>query len=92
VLFTPRIDHLRSLRQATEIISGVPQIVYKLPLDATVITALADLDVSSIFDRLIIGPSQYPWVMYTAFVKALTEAGIQDAKTRVWRSEIPIRS
>jgi hypothetical protein len=91
-IYSPNRSPSQFTEQATEIISGVPQIVYKLPLDATVITALADLDVSSIFDRLIIGPSQYPWVMYTAFVKALTEAGIQDAKTRVWRSEIPIRS
>jgi hypothetical protein len=63
-----------------------------VPLDETVSNVLSDLDVRNIFDRLIIGPTQYPWVMYDAFVKALVAAGIPDADKRVWPSDIPIRS
>jgi len=63
------------------------QILYKLPLDGK---ASPDLDLSTMFDRLIIGPSPYPLVMYKAFVAALAEAGI--AEPRVVMSEIPIRT
>jgi hypothetical protein len=44
------------------------------------------------FDRLIIGPSQYPAVMYEAFTQALKAAGVADAENRVLISGIPIRT
>ena len=75
-----------------ETVGGVPQVIYRLPLDATRSGALADLDLCRMLDRLIIGPSSYPWVMYDAFVKALSEAGMTDAGNRVVVSGIPLRS
>lgn len=80
------------VKHSTEVVRGVPQPVYKLPLDATVSPVIADLDMSRIFDRLIIGPSQYPRVMYEAFVEALGDIGIPSPETRVFASDIPIRS
>jgi hypothetical protein len=71
---------------STEPIGGVPQIIYKIPLDKS------ELDLASMFDRLIVGPSPYPWVMYEAFVDALTRAGVTDAGNRVRISEIPLRT
>jgi hypothetical protein len=75
-----------------ETIGGVPQAVYRLPLDAKLAAALADLDLYRMLDRVIIGPSFYPWVMYDAFVKALSKGGLTDAHNRVVSSDIPIRS
>ena len=66
--------------------------VYKLPLDAQVSDVLADLDASRMFDRLIVGPSQYSWAMYEAFTKALRNIGVEEAEKRVVLSQIPIRS
>jgi hypothetical protein len=54
-----------------------------------------DLDnvaIPSLIDRVIIGPSPYPWPMYEAFVAALTAAGVPDANQRVFVSGIPIRT
>jgi len=44
------------------------------------------------FGRLIVGPSPYPWVMYEAFVEALTKLGITDAasRVRVFRNSLTI--
>jgi hypothetical protein len=76
---------------STEIVGGVPQLVYSVPLDKDVSTTLVDLDFAHLFDRLIIGPSQYPAPMWTAFVEALKAAGVADADRRVCASGIPIR-
>ena len=81
------------MESSTEVIGGVPQFVCKVPLDASVSPALSSLEFSSIFDRLIIGPSQYPLPMYEAFTAALMKAGVpqETAKERVLVSGIPLR-
>ena len=80
------------MESSTEVIGGIPQPVCKIPIDKRVSDILSDLDLSNLFDRLIIGPSQYPWAMYESFVAALTEAGVTDAGNRVFISDIPIRT
>ena len=53
---------------------------------------IEDIDFCNIFDRLIIGPSEYPLVQFNAFVDALQKIGIHDAQHRVFVSGIPIRA
>jgi hypothetical protein len=47
-----------------------------------------------LFDRLIIGPTQYEWAMCEAFRKALDGAGVspETDRQRIFVSGIPIRS
>jgi hypothetical protein len=92
VIYSPNRNSSPLMKRSTQIISGVPQIVYEAPLDSKVSEDLADLDMSRLFDRLIIGPSPYPLVMYHAFVAALFEAGVSEAEKRVFVSGIPIRA
>jgi len=92
VIYAPNRDASPLMECSTEIIEGVPQIVYKAPLDVKISVNLGDIDMSRIFDRLIIGPSPYPWVTYQAFVAALTEIGVPEANKRVFVSGIPIRA
>lgn len=80
------------IESATEVVAGVPQIIHKLPLDASVSPLIADLDFPEVFDRLIVGPTQYPWPIYEAFAEALNSAGVPNAGDRVFVSRIPIRS
>ena len=91
-IYSPKLNPSPLMETSTEVIGGVPQIVCKVPLDVTISDALADLDLASKFDRLIIGPSPYPWAMYEAFTEALKKAGVEEAERRVFRSCIPIRS
>jgi hypothetical protein len=92
VIYAPTRAPSPFMEQSTEAIGGVPQIVHKIPLDDRVSQAIAGLDFGRIFDRVIIGPSQYSLAMYQAFVAALTTAGVTDASKRVLISGIPIRS
>ena len=80
------------IESSTEVISGVPQVVYKVPLDASVSDQIADLDFTQIFDHLIIGPTPYPWPIYHAFVEELTKVGVVNSAERVRVSGIPIRA
>jgi hypothetical protein len=90
--YTPKRAQSPLMIPSTQVIGGVPQIVYEIPLDNKVSPALAELDLASMFDRLIIGPSPYPWVMYEAFVNAVTKLGVADAGERVYGSGIPLRA
>ena len=57
-----------------------------------IVPAVADLDILRLFDRLIIGPSPTPLVMYQAFVEELTHIGVAEAAQRVVISGIPLRA
>jgi len=91
-LYLPKLRPSALMESSTEVVSGIPQLVYKMPLDASVSPALADLDFSRIFDRLIIGPSSYPVVLFEAFTRELANAGIPPTPEQVWNSNIPIRT
>lgn len=91
-IYSPRRRPSQLMESSTETLSGVPQLVYKIPLDVTASVNLADLEFSRIFDRLIVGPSQYSWPMFEAFTEALTEAGVPNSADRVCISGIPIRT
>lgn len=95
VLYSPKLNPSPLIESSLETIGGVPQTIHKLPLDKTISTssaALAELDFAKIFDRLIIGPSPYPYAQYEAFVSALGKAGVENAEERVFVSGIPIRT
>jgi hypothetical protein len=91
-IYAPKRFPSTLMESSTELVGGIPQIVYKIPLDAKVSEHLADLDFSRIFDRLILGPTAYPWPMYEAFVDALVKVGVADADKRLFPSGIPIRA
>jgi len=80
------------MESSTEVIAGIPQRIYKMPLDVTKNHVLQDLDFPRLFDRLIIGPSPYTLVMYQAFVAELGKAGVSEPEKRVFISNIPIRT
>jgi hypothetical protein len=73
------------------VIGGVPQIVYEIPLDEKKSNEIADLDLFRMLDRVIVGPSPYPWVTRQAFVEALKAEGVDRAEEIVWASDIPLR-
>jgi hypothetical protein len=76
----------------TEVVAGIPQVVYRIPLDAGKSSALNDFDFAKVFDRIIIGPTQVPWSMVDAFLRELESVGVPDAIKRIVVSGIPIRT
>lgn len=92
VMHFPNLWPSSLMKHETKVIGGVPQKIYKLPLDAAVAPTLTDMELPRIFDRLIIGPTQYSWPMYEAFSEALSNIGVHEAHTKISISDIPIRT
>jgi hypothetical protein len=91
-IYAPHFWPSPLMESSTEVVAGIPQVIYKIPVDASVSSHLADIDFATMFDRLIVGPTPYPWPMYQAFVPALKQAGVADAENRIFPSGIPIRA
>lgn len=91
-IYAPKLATSPMMEQETATVAGIPQTVHNLPLDASVSPAIAGLDFAALFDRLIIGPSQYAGAMAESFMNALVASGVPDAANRIFISGIPIRS
>jgi hypothetical protein len=91
IIYSPNQRSSKLISHSIEVVAGVPQTVYKIPLGGDD-SDHADIALSKLIDRIIIGPSPYPWPMYEAFVSALTAANVPDARSHVFVSGIPIRS
>lgn len=92
VIYNPSRGRSPLIDTATEVIGGVPQSIHKLPLDKSVSEDITSLDISKLFDRLIVGPSQYPIAIAEALTTALMQSGVNNAGMRVNASGIPIRT
>lgn len=90
-VYCPKFSRSALMESATVVVGGVPQPIYRIPLDISASGLLKDLDFARVFNRLIIGPTVYAWPMFEAFREALVGAGVADAQERIWTSEIPIR-
>ena len=85
-------DRTAVLKEKVVVIDGIPQRIWTLPLKDAPRRGLHGADIAGLLDRIIIGPTAYPYVSATAFVKLLEGAGVRDAGDRVVVSEIPLRA
>jgi hypothetical protein len=80
------------IKHSIECFNGVPQQVYHLPMDGSEAPELAGLEFTQIFDRLIIGPTQYPVSVADACAEELDKAGVKDVASKIRISGIPLRT
>jgi hypothetical protein len=93
VIYNPERDTIpadqRPMQRRIEIINGTPQPVYSLPLKK--LADGYDLEIGSILDRVIIGPSEFPGALLEAFWDELEKAGVPEPRKKVVVSDIPLR-
>jgi hypothetical protein len=92
LIYGPRRWKSEFIDSSTEVVRGIPQVVYRIPLDAKVSPTLAEFDLANLFEHLIIGPAQVPWSMLEAFHVALENAGVPEPQKRIVISGIPVRA
>jgi hypothetical protein len=91
VIYSPTFARSDRIATETVTIGGVPQPISKIPLRDVPDEGLRGLEIPSLVDRVIIGPTEYPNVIREAFLGALTNAGVPDAAQRIVVSDIPLR-
>lgn len=74
------------------VVDGIPQEILKLPFKISPLDQGVDSDITSVLDRIIIGPTEHPEVSRHAFIKILENAGVDDAIEKVVVSDIPLRT
>jgi hypothetical protein len=79
------------LRRDVEVVRGIPQPVYKIPLKNIPEEGFTGATIPELLDRVIIGPTDHSFAAYEAFVSLLNEAGVENANTKVFTSHIPLR-
>ena len=73
-------------------INGIPQRLYKLPFVDHPDEGLVGMTMPHILSQVIIGPTQYPWVVADSIVSAMQRSGIDNAAQRVRFSGVPLRT
>lgn len=80
------------IEPANEVVHGVPQPVMKLILKDDPARGVTGVAPATLVERLIIGPSEYPLQIFQALAAALDAAGVQDPGSKIFISNIPLRS
>jgi hypothetical protein len=72
-------------------VGGIPQLVYKIPLKNEPDKGLVGADIPNLISKVIIGPSDQPYVVWDAYVNLLNSLGVENAHEKVVISGIPLR-
>lgn len=74
-----------------EIIGGVPQIIMKLILKDDQDRGITGVAPSTLLNRIIIGPCEYPIQVRAALASAMSDVGIDNPLAKMWMSLIPYK-
>jgi hypothetical protein len=78
----------KPLAKSVEKIGAAPQPIYSIPLEPL---SGYDISIPAILDRVIIGPAKFPDAVFESFEHELEQAGVKDARQRIFYSGIPLR-
>jgi hypothetical protein len=79
-------------RREVECINGTPQVVIKVKLEDSPSEQIVGLELPKFVDRVIIGPSELPFVIRDALAEKMVAAGIADVPKKIVVSDIPLRT
>lgn len=79
------------VKRAVESIGGIPQVIYKMPLENSEELNITGLNLAEVLDYVLIGPTEYPLVQFDAFLETLKKESIPEAHNKVVISDIPLR-
>lgn len=91
VIACPKMYPSKRLESAVEVINGTPQTVLKMRLENAPDEGLVGLSLPELLNKIIIGPCENSGVVYDAFVRLLTDAGVSEPENKIVLSDIPLR-
>jgi hypothetical protein len=90
VTYQPSLHPVSLLAKDLQSVDGVPQTIYKIPLQEPP-EGLEGLSIAKFIHKVIIGPTDSPAPIYGAFIELLKRAGVEDPTARIAISAIPLR-
>lgn len=91
IVYSPSFAKSNKLVSDLQDVGGVPQQIYKIPLRNYPEEDFFGAEPNELVNRIIIGPTQYPYAMREAFIELLDKAGVAQAREKVFVSDIPLR-
>lgn len=91
VVASPQMHPDRLPKPVIEVVRGTPQAVLKIDLANQPEKGLVGLALPDLLNKIIIGPCEFPVVIYKAFRQLLTEAGVPEPEKKITISDIPLR-
>ena len=91
-IYLPAEDNSFYLERAVKVFKGVPQPIHKFPFKNIPNINFMGVEIPELLDRIIIGPTKYPDAMRETFATLLAEVGVPDPASRIYVSDIPLRT
>ncbi|MEC5293455.1 MULTISPECIES: DUF2971 domain-containing protein [unclassified Aurantimonas] len=91
IIYSPTYEKSDRIEKTFVTVGGTPQPICKIPLTDVPEEDLIGASIPLLVNRIIIGPSHHGAAMQEAFVGLLNEVGVEDASSKVWISDIPLR-
>ena len=79
------------LKKSIETVGGIPQIVYKIPLQDIPDQGFVGAEIPKLVNKVIIGPSEFDVAVYSALELALGANGVENPGSVIGFSSIPLR-
>lgn len=90
-IYNPTLFPSEYVQRELVVHQQLPQTVHKLKFENVPDAGISGLTFSEVIDRIIIGPTQYPWVVSEAICRLLEQAGVEDLNRKLVVSKIPLR-
>jgi hypothetical protein len=91
VVHLPQLYKSERLIPELVVIGGVPQKIFKIPLENFPDHGFEGAEPRELINRIIVGPTEYPSAIKDTFVALLEELKVPDAQAKVVCSGIPLR-
>lgn len=88
---SPILDGSAVREHAIEIVRGTPQVVQKFHFRNVPEKSIDGLALSQVIDRVIIGPCEFPQVVWKALYHSLKDVGFSSPESVIHISAIPLR-
>jgi hypothetical protein len=92
LIHTPEVDPSEFVLTDTVCVNRIPQRIYKIPLRDFSDRGFPGTSIPELVNRVIVGPTQYPYVVCDAFASVLSRCGVTNAHQIVHASNIPLRT
>lgn len=92
IIYSPSLNESLRIKPDLFTFDGVPQRIFKIPLQNIPEEGLYGLNVNEVLERVIIGPTEFAIEIREALGVVMESKGIKDALGMIWISDIPLRN